>query len=164
MDTRAELTLRLVRIAQEALQPHSSLVDWMLFPHYRHARWTDARQLLATAAKPVLVVPLLEPGCLSFWSARDLTPDARRQLEDELANQRQYFASRLDGYALTRPAFVESPDGAYRLPLSDFRKWTAEYCIPIGLSMTKSAPDTARILVRPPGGHRQPVGWISGSE
>ncbi len=160
MDTRAELTLRLVRIAQEALQPRSSLVDWMLYPHYRRASWTDARQLLATAAKPVLVAPLVEPGCLAFWGASDLSADARRSVDAEIANQRDYFTSRIAALALTAPSFVESPDAIFRLPLADFEDWSAEYCIPVGFGVTRSAADTARVLVRLPGGHAPPVGWI----
>lgn len=129
MDPCAELTLRLLRIAQEALEPNSSLVDWMILPLLRRADWHQAAQYLTAATKPVLVAPILEPGCFALWSIHEESPGSQRAFELELDEQRRFLTGRLDSLCLTTPGFVETPD-------------------------------TARVLVRRPGGGRPPVGWI----
>lgn len=161
MDPCAELTLRLVRIAQEALEPSSSLVDWCILPGQQRATWREAADRLGKAAKPVLVAPILEPGCLAFWSVDGQTRDFRQQLERELSNQQTVLTARLDGLRLSVPCFVETPDAAFRVTLADFHRWAREYCLhSVGIGIQRSAADTARIVVRRPGGHRAPVGWI----
>jgi hypothetical protein len=83
MDACAELTLRLVRAGQEALNPRSSMVDWVFFPENQHATWAQAREILTGAAKPLIVVPLLEPGHIAIWSVGALQPQHHSALERE---------------------------------------------------------------------------------
>jgi len=161
MDVCAELTLRIVRAAQEALNPRSSLVGWFFFPAHRQISWSDANQALASASKPLIVAPLVEPGSIAVWSIDTLESSDRKRLEYEFANQRQYFREKLEMLGLNDSDHVETPDGEFRVTVAEFRGWSAEYSIPIGIGMSRSpTPNTARLLIRPPGGGGPPVGWI----
>jgi hypothetical protein len=160
MDTCAELTLRLVRAGQEALNPVSSMLDWDFFPEHQHATWSQAREILTQAAKPLIVAPLLESGSVAIWSVAALQPQHRAALEPEFANQCQYVNEKLAALALEDTDHVETPDGTFTLTVAEFRQWAAQYAIHVGIGMTASqVPRTGRILIRPPGGGR-PVGWI----
>lgn len=137
------------------------MVDWLLLPQQQRSDWREAARCLAAAAKPLLVVPLLEPGCLAISSFDELAPEMKRTLQHELGNQRGFLMERLDAMCLAEPGFVETPDGILRISISDLHRWADEYCLQsVGLGIAKSAPDSARILVRRPGGGREPVGWI----
>ncbi len=161
MDPCAELTLRLIRIAQEALEPNSSLVDWLILPIQQRADWREAARYLAAMTKPALVAPILEPGCLAVWSVHEGTPRMQHAFEEELRSQREFLTQRLAALCLADPGFVETPDGAFRITVSDLHRWTQEYCLhSVGIGIARSAPDTARLLVCRPGGGRPPVGWI----
>lgn len=158
MDVCAELTLRLVRVGQEALTPRSSMVDWVFFPIHQHATWSQAREILTRAAKPVIVAPLLESGSVAIWSVDAFEPQHRGTLEREFANQVQYFNEKLAALTLKDTDQIETPDGAFTLTVRELRQWATEYTVPIGIGMTASPmPHRGRILVRPPGGGR-PVG------
>jgi hypothetical protein len=160
MDTRAELTLRLVRAGQEALSPLSSMVDWDFYPEHQHATWAHAREILATAEKPLIVAPLLESGSVAIWSISALQPEHRIASEREFANQCQYLNEKLAALALEDTDHVETPDGEFSLTVAEFRQWATQYAVFVGIGMTASpVAGRARILVRPPGGGR-PVGWI----
>jgi hypothetical protein len=160
MNTWAELTLRLVRAGQEALSPRSSMVDWVFFPEHQHATWAHAREILATADKPLIVAPLLESGSVAIWSISALQPQHRAALEREFANQCQYLNEKLAALALEDTDRVETPDGEFALTVAEFRQWATQYTVPVGVGMTASpVARRGRILVRPPGGGR-PIGWI----
>lgn len=161
MDPCAELTLRIVRAAQEALAPRSSAVDWLLLPEHRRATWPETRELLAAAPKPLIVAPLVEPGWLAFWSAAVLAPADRELLNREFANQREYFAEKLGAIRLNEDGCVETPDGEFDVPVAAFRRWTDEYTVAAGIGMSRSSkPNRARVLIRLPGGGGPPVGWF----
>jgi len=160
MDTCAELTLRLVRAGQEALSPRSSMVDWVFFPEHQHATWAHAREILATADKPLIVAPLLESGSVAIWSISALQPQHRAALEREFANQCQYLNEKLAALALEDTDRIETPDGEFALTVAEFRQWATQYAVFVGIGMTASpVARRGRILIRPPGGGR-PVGWI----
>jgi hypothetical protein len=160
MDACAELTLRLVRAGQEALNPRSSMLDWVFFPEHQHATWSQAREILTGAAKPLIVAPLLESGSVAIWSVGAIQPQHRAALEREFANQCQYFNEKLAALALDDTDQIETPDGSFTLSVAELRRWATEYTVPVGIGMTASpVARRGRILIRPPGGGR-PVGWI----
>jgi hypothetical protein len=161
MDACAELTLRLVRAGQEALNPCSSMVDWDFFPEHRHATWSQAREILAGAAKPIIVAPLLESGSVAIWSAGALEPQHSTVFEREFANQCEYFNKKLAAFALDDTDQVETPDGAFTITVAEFRQWATQYTVLVGISITATpVAHRCRVLIRPPGGGRPPVGWI----
>ncbi len=160
MDTCAELTLRLVRAGQEALDPRSSMVDWDFYPEHHHATWSQAREILKEAAKPLIVAPLLESGSVAIWSVGALDPKHRAKMEHEFANQCRYLNQKLEMLALGDSDWIETPDGAFTLTVAEFKQWATEYTILVGIGMGASpVARRGRILIRPPGGGRQPVGY-----
>lgn len=163
MDLCAELTLRLIRIGQEALDPRSSMIDWTFFPEMRRASWSDARDILVAAPKPALVAALVEPGAVALWTSTALEGESRSALEYQVANQCEYYNEKLAGLGLVDSDEIETPDSEFRLPVSEFRRWATEYCISsIGVGMTASqSPRIGRLLVRVPGGGQPPVGWTN---
>jgi hypothetical protein len=161
MDACAELTLRIIRLAQEHDNLTRTSVDWHFFPGERHAPWAAARDILSATAKPAIVAALVEPGALAVWSVGEMHPPERESCERAFANQIAYFGEKLrllgldDGgsIALTTPA------GEFTMTVADFRRWMSEYAISVGVSLDRSSvPGTGRILVRPPGGGRRPIG------
>ena len=117
--------------------------------------------MLAAAPKPLIVAPLLEPGWIAFWNATELEPRAVEILEREFANQRAYFAEKLEQLHLRDDDCVETPDGEFQLPVSDFRRWANEYTVSVGVGMCQSPrANSGRILLRPPGGGGPPVGRV----
>jgi|CXWL01.1.fsa_nt_gi hypothetical protein len=161
MDPAAELTLRLIRAGQEALDPKSSLLGWTVFPEIRHLSWVETRNLLAEAPKPLLVAALIEPGVLAYWKAAELDAPSHQSLDDQISNQCAYFDSKLELPGLALVDEVETPDQTFRLSVADFRRWVREYCIStVGIGMSTSPRQrTARLHVRRPGGHQPPIGW-----
>jgi hypothetical protein len=158
----AEFTLRLVRVAQEALNPLSSMRDWIFFPEHQHATWAQAREVLTQSKKPLIVAPLLESGAVAVWSIDSLQPQDRAPLEREFANQCKYFNEKLAAFGLGGSDQIETPDGAFRVTAGELRQWATQYTVPVGIGMTASqAGRGGRILIRPPGGGR-PVGLVDG--
>lgn len=165
MDVCAELTLRLVRAGQEALSPCSSMVDWDFFPEHRHATWSQAREILTGAAKPLIVAPLLESGSAAIWSVGALQPQRRTVFEREFANQSEYFNEKLAALGLDDTDQIETPDGTFTLTVAEFRQWATQYTVLVGISVTATpVARRGRILIRPPGGGRPPVGWTESGE
>jgi hypothetical protein len=134
------------------------MLDWVFFPEHQHATWSQARQILTGAAKPLIVAPLLESGSVAIWSVSALEPQHRTLLQGEFANQVQYFNEKLAALALNDTDQIETPDGTFTLTVRELRQWATEYTVPIGIGMTASpVVRRGRILIRPPGGGR-PVG------
>lgn len=160
MDNCAELSLRIIRAGQEALNPQSSPVAWRFFPERPDVTWSDARNRLAATEKPVIIAPLLESGSVAIWSINGFTPEHRAIAEREFANQCQYFTEKLSALGFGDADHVETPDGDFRVTVPEFKRWATEYAVNVGIGMTKS-PDAraARILIRPPGGGR-PIGLV----
>jgi len=160
MDACAELTLRLVRAGQEALNPRSSMVDWVFYPDHQHVTWSQAREILIGAAKPLIVAPLLESGSVAIWSVSALEPQHRTVMEREFANQCEYFNEKLAALALDDTDQIETPDGTFTLTVAELRQWATQYTVTVGIGMTATpVARMGRILIRPPGGGR-PVGYI----
>jgi hypothetical protein len=132
MDACAELTLRLVRTGQEALNPRSSLLDWVFFPEHQHATWSQAREILTAAGKPLIVAPLLESGSVAIWSISALQSQHRAALEREFANQCQYFSEKLAALTLDDTDHVETPDGGFTVTVAELRQWATQYTVPDG--------------------------------
>ena len=156
VDVCAELTLRIVRMSQEALNPLSSLADWWFLPENRHARWAEAREIFSESPKPILIAPLVEPGMIVVWTLDSVQADVRQNWEREFANQCQYFDEKLKGFGLSDADAVtlEGPAGEYKISVADFRRWAKEYAIPVAaIGMRKSStPRAGKIIIRPPGG------------
>lgn len=162
MDPCAELTLRLIRTGQEALDPRSSLVGWVLFPEMKQVSWSEARDALTSAPKPVLVAALIEPGAMALWGTDALGQQGRAALESQIRNQSAYYDAKLSALSLGGSDAIETPDGEFRLSVAEFTRWTCEYCttvIGVGLESSPS-PGTGRLLVRRPGGHQPPIGLV----
>lgn len=165
MDHGPELTLRAVRLAQENEQLQRTAVHWHFFPGACHATWGEARELLAATAKPVIVAALVEPGAIALWHVDDVEAAERAGVEHELLNQQRYFDEKLEALGLDDGGSVvlETPAGVLRLTVAEFRRWAREYALSIGLSLGRSTePGTARLLIRPPGGGRPPLGLEAG--
>lgn len=161
VDGCAEFTLRLVRAGQEALSPRSSLRNWFFLPEPREASWSEAREILAGAAKPLIVAPLLEPGCIAIWSVSTIEPARRARVDHELANQCAYWDEKLAVAKLDDTDHIETPDGLFTLTVAEFRRWAAEYAVSIGIGMGASPlAGTGRIHIMLPGGGGPPVGWV----
>jgi hypothetical protein len=161
MDACAELTLRIVRLAQEHDNLTKTSVHWHFFPRDRHAPWSVARDILSATPKPAIVAALVEPGALAVWSLSELHPPERAVWEGRFANQQAYLEEKLrllglqegDSIVLTTPA------GEFAMTLADFRRWMSEYAVSVGITLDKSSiVGTGRILVRPRGGGRPPLG------
>ena len=162
MDHCAELTLRLIRTGQEALDPRSSMVGWALFPAMKQVSWSEARDILTSAPKPVLVAALVEPGAIALWSMATLEDQGRAALASQIRNQAEYFDAKLNAPGIATLDAIETPDGEFRLSPADFKQWVSDYCLTvIGISMEISpSSGIGRLLVRRPGGHQPPVGWV----
>jgi hypothetical protein len=160
MDVCAELTLRIIRLAQETESLSRTWVEWVIFPDGRYASWAGTRDVLAATPKPVMIAALLEPGWIAMWPLADMSAADRAHAGAELENQRDYFDKKLrilglgndDRMTLTTLA------GELTVSVADFRRWTSEYALSVGLSIDKSkVAGVGRITVRPPGGGR-PIG------
>jgi hypothetical protein len=161
MDACAELTLRIIRLAQEHDNLNRSSVQWHFFPGDRRVPWSAARDILSATPKPAIVAALVEPGALAVWSLNEMRPAERDGAERAFANQTAYFDEKLrllglddgDSVALTTNA------GELAMTVADFRRWMSEYAVSVGVSLDRSSvAGTGRILVRSPGGGRPPLG------
>lgn len=159
MDACSQLTLRLVRAAQEGLEPRSAPIDWTFYPELRRATWPEAAQILEEAPKPLLVAALLESGSVTVWNVKTLQERYRTKIERELANQGQYFSQKIAGLGLSESDPIETPYGDFILSVAEFRVWANEYAVPFGVGMIPSPhPNRGRFIVLPAGGHRAPIG------
>jgi len=160
MDVCAELTLSLIRLVQETEALNRTNVEWVIFPDGRHAPWAEARDILATTPKPVLIAALLEPGWIAMWCLGDMSSVDRARAESELENQCGYFDDKLRRFGLSDDDRIALTTlaGEHTMSVADFRRWMREYALSIGISLDKSTvARTGRIVVRPPGGGR-PLG------
>ncbi len=156
--TAADLTLLILRLPQGP--PRPPLKEWFLFPSFVSASPERAREFLEAAGKPVLVAPLIEPGCIGLWSFSELAPGVRASAKRELANRREYFEAKLsawrDGIDAVR---LKEGDADLRVDFATFRTWTREYYVAVGHGIERDADArVARLIVRPPGGAKVPIG------
>ena len=155
MDIRAELTLHLARLAHEhgCRQPSPLGADWFLLPALTRLSWEATREALSKAPKPMVVLPLVEPGHLWTWSLDAGDAEARQRLEYHMANQAQFFTGKLSAWGLEDGDPVELPSAGHEMTLTvvEFRQWVHEYSVPIGLGMDRSASRGATLRVIPPG-------------
>ena len=160
MDTGAELTLQIVRLAHSHAAGDASRVPqrWTVWPYGERCDWEGARALLSRLAKPVLIAPLAEPGMLGLWTVDMLAEEHRRAASRELNNQTRYLADKLA--ALDDPSSVRFGSGAsaYRMTCAELLQWTAEYALNLGVSLGPSTEaGVAHVLVRPSGGGAPPL-------
>lgn len=161
MDIGAELTLQIARLVHERPNPPRSPARWSFWPQGDHVTWAEAREVLATVPKPVIVAPLIEPGVIGLWTTASVTASQRAAFDTQLANQVQYYIEKLAALGLTDAEAVrfEPATPECTLSVSDFFRWTREYIIGVGMSLAPSpVARVARITVRPPGGGRPPLG------
>ena len=159
-DTCADFVLHLARLQQEHLRPTSSLVGWVFLPAFREATWSQARELLAAAPKPLVVAPLVEPGYLAVWNLDGVEPDRRATIESLFANQVEYFTEKLKicGLGQTAVMRLSTPTVTLSISAADFRRWFHEYTV-FGVTVAKTGdPGVGRVLIRPPGGGGPPLG------
>lgn len=155
MDVGAEFTLRVARLTQEHIAPRKSPPGWFIVPDFHMVPWDDARDRLEAAHKPLMVVPLTEPGYLGIWSVPDLEPTRRIGAEHHMATRQGYFIAKLQDCGLTDRDAVRltTRDGQLTLLVPEFLRWVSEYAVSTGVSLERSTlPGVGRILVRPPGG------------
>jgi hypothetical protein len=160
MDTGAELTLQIVRLAHSHTVADVSRIPqrWTFWPHGERCDWEGARALLSRLAKPVLVAPLAEPGMLGLWTVDMLAENHRRAADRELTNQVQYLADKLA--ALNHPGSVKFGSGAsaYQMTGAELLQWATEYALNLGISLGRSSEaNVAHVLVRPSGGGAPPI-------
>jgi hypothetical protein len=128
----------------------------------KQVSWSEARDILASAPKPALVAALIEPGAIALWSMAALDHQGRAALEHQIRNQSEYYDAKLSALGLATSDAIETPDGEFRLSVAEFKRWARDYCITvIGVGMgTSPSPGVGRLLVRRPGGHQAPIGWV----
>jgi hypothetical protein len=161
MDICAELTLRVARLSQEHKVTRRSLSDWFFVPAFRKATWSEAHDILAAAPKPLIVAPLIEPGYLATWSVEDVDPTQRIGAERHLENLEEYFPEKLRALGLEQAELIlfSAAETELKLTLADFRRWTREYAVAVGVTVDKTPESgVGRLLVRPPGGGGPPLG------
>lgn len=154
MDTGAELALRMSRVVHARTFAPTGFVDWFLVPAFRKASWTEARELLAVAPKPLLVSPLPDPGFLGIWPLANLPEADRVGMRHQLANQVSYFRAKLSGLAVPDDGMVvfQDEEGEVALPVAAFLSWCGEDVVFAGTTVERG-PDSrvARLVVRRPG-------------
>jgi hypothetical protein len=161
MDRGAELTLQIARLLQQRADATRSPVGWSFWPQGGRATWEEARAFLAAAAKPVLVAPLVEPGALGVFTLDQFPEPVQRQMASQFANQLGYYTEKLEHLGLGDGASLRFEPGTPEcvLSVSEFMQWARDYAIGVGISIARG-PDAGvgRIIVRPPGGGRPPLG------
>jgi hypothetical protein len=157
MDLCAELTLQIAHLVHEQGNPPRSPACWQLLPHGGRASWTEAREILSRAPKPLMVAPLAEPGCLGLWSLGNLDEKGREILQHETDFLADYYSDRLEGY----DTVVFTPSTSeLRWSADELHRWSREYSMAaVDVWVVKdSRPGVARLTVRPAGGTAPPLG------
>lgn len=161
MDLCAELTLKASRLLQEHRGPESAFAFWFFLPEFHRAGWAEARALLTSAPKPLVVSPLVEPGMLATWRLDVMGASLRQASDNHLANQGEYYKAKLEALGLDNGSTIElrAPSGDLSLPVPEFRRWYRDYLFQ-GITIVKTAdPQVGRLMIRPPGGGGPPIGW-----
>ena len=166
MNSSIDLCLLLVRLAQGALGPRSSMLDWDLVPDGRILSWPEARLSLGAHPTPVVVAPLLEPGSMSLWSVPAMAEEQRCYWQSQIANQQSFYAEQIQHLRLAEsdPVSVELPAGQYTVTVEAFRQWAAAYVVAtVGVGLIRG-PDrkSGRLIIRVPGGCAPPLGDLDG--
>jgi len=163
VDVRAELTLRLARVAHEHERdrPPRTGNDWFLVPEFRKISWEELRDALATAPKPLVVAPLIEPGYLSIWRINALETEVRQRVERHMANQVEYFTEKLKVCELEDgdPVELTVPGHELTLTVAELLQWAREYTAPLGVSVNRFESHVGHFVLMPPGGGGPPIGW-----
>lgn len=138
MNTKAELTLQVVRRVQENARPDLPEFPgrWVIWPGGERVDWEGARSLLERQPKPVLVSPLLEPGMLGLWTLDSLAAERREVARRGIASQVQYYADKLTAIGVAHgPVRFGSAASSHELTRDDFLRWATEYAINVGISL-----------------------------
>ncbi len=159
MDVCAELTLRLLHLAQHEdadAPPH-----WCAFPAFRVLTRSEASALLSEAPKPLVVAPLVEPGYFGIWPVAALGTPQRERAERELANRIEYFDAKVRLLKLGPSAVVKLIPGGdvLEIPLPEFLRWVREYYPIVGTSLLPGTHEgAATMIIRRAGGGKPPLG------
>src|SRR5690348_4153001 len=135
MDICAELTLRIMELAQAARQSRHSTREWFFVPAFRHATWVEANAMLADAPKPVVVAPLIEPGYIAIWPLQRLDEEHRSRAAQHMANLDMYYGQKLAmcGLGSTARLQLRTEHDDLELSMVDFQRWYREYAIAVGV-------------------------------
>jgi hypothetical protein len=160
MDAAAELTLQIAQ-AMQRRDISQSPPHWIFWPEGTRATWAEARDLLASAPKPLLIAPLIEPGSLGLWQASAFDEAKRTAFGHQFQNQLGYYAEKLTALGLSPGDTLrfDAGNSPCTIRVSEFLTWAAEYALAAGISLGESTEARCGlILVRPPGGSAPPLG------
>ena len=164
MDRSAELTLHILHCVQRHVHGESRPfpATWSIWPRGQRVTWAEARDVLAALPKPVLVVPLLEPGTFAIWTESQLDDAQRPGFAYQFANQVQYYSEKLAALAVPSSGeirFAMGPDAPpCIISVPTFLCWASEYALGVGVSLAAAdLPGAAVVIVRPPGGGSAPL-------
>ena len=161
MDIRAELTLRIALLVHQQVDPPRSPAHWSLLFETQRATWPQALTWLAQAPKPLLVTPLIAPGCLGVWSLSRLDETRQARFRYEMDNQVNGFEEMLRHHGLTAEDHIRFEPSTPPLELSvgEFLQWAREYALHVGLAIMKVPNERmGRLIVMPPSGNAPPLG------
>ncbi len=156
-DVRAELTLRVLRMAQERSTTCELSGEWTLVPELRRIDWSKARERLAAMPKPLVVGALLGRGQLSTWPVAGLAEPHRAAIEREHVILDAYFTEKLSVCGVGPEGRFRLEGGDTRLVLSrdEFMQWCREYLLlTVGLTArsTTDVGDARLVIYVPPEG------------
>lgn len=149
----ADLTLLALRLIQGPPKP--PVREWFFLPGFVETSAEDARAVLESTPKPVVVSPVLDPGCVALWTLASLEPAARARAEHLLANQQAFFEAKLSALFPDGVDAVQLAEGDANvtLDLEAFRTWAREYFITSGSGLEPGPePRVARLMLRRPRG------------
>jgi hypothetical protein len=161
MDICAELTLRVLQLAQEHGRSPRAVRDWFFVPEFRRATWPEAQAILTEAVKPLVVAPLIEPGYIAIWPLNRIDESRRDGAAHNMANLEAYYGEKLAvcGLGTTARLRLRTEHEDVELSIADFRRWYCEYAVAVGVTVEKTdQADVGRLLVRVPGGGAPPLG------
>jgi hypothetical protein len=161
-DVRAELTLRIIRMAQERSTSCELNGAWTFVPDMRAVDWITGRQRLAAMSKPLLVGVLLCPGQLMTWPVAEIAEPHRAKLERERAILDEYFTEKLGvcGLGPSGAVRLEGGDAPLVLSRDEFMQWCREYLLlTVGLTARSTTEvDEARLVIYVPPEGSPPLG------
>ena len=116
---------------------------WVFTPDGVRGDWDTAAEHLAGAPKPLVVAPLQEPGMLGTWSVQALEGGARRRMEHEFENLREFVEECAAQFGLVDHSRVcfGSAAGVVEITLAELRRWVREYAVIIGLLLRRDPAD-----------------------
>ena len=161
-DVRAELTLRILRMAQERSTTCELNGAWTFVPDMRFVDWSTARERLAALPKPLVVGALLGRGQLTTWPVEEIAEPHRAAIERERVILEEYFTEKLGVCGLGPEGRVRLEGGDTPLVLvrDEFMHWCREYLLlTVGLTARSTTDvEEARLMIYVPPEGSPPLG------